>query len=316
MADIDLTLDPADDASVRSDVSTSGVKTTPLKQKRRSRKRWFLYIVSAGIGAILVLLLGAHTYFQISEWLNPSGRVYVSVDGERQYLAQPMVIVTPDAGTLDTASDIPPSDIEAPPPSPSATTDIAGNTQDTASPVPSERTMIPSAAPTATTSSAGNTATTTGNTSRSQIPLPPLKLQVPAIDVDVPVVLADNQHLPRVPLAGWFFKSAFPATAGNTVILGHVNGNAAIFARLHELQPGDEIRVLTETDTHIYIVDTTQIVDESAVEVLAPTPDSVVTLITCAGEWNPVTKSFSERLVVRGHYAAVEDVVSPPTSTP
>jgi LPXTG-site transpeptidase (sortase) family protein len=177
----------------------------------------------------------------------------------------------------------------------------------TSSPTPTESPSVTAASPpTATVNSSAGA----GQESRTPFPLPPLGLVVPAIDVDVPVVLADNQNLPRVPLAGWYFKSAFPATAGNMVLIGHVNGQAAIFERLHEVGPGDEIRVSTGSAVHIYTVDSVLVVDQHAVEVLAPTTDAVVTLITCAGEWNPVTRSFAERLVVRGRYTAVEEVSS------
>lgn len=136
------------------------------------------------------------------------------------------------------------------------------------------------------------------------VPLPPQRLVIPTIGVDVPIILADNDHLPQIKAAGWLFRSAFPATAGNTVLLGQLDGNAGVFGRLREMQPGDEIHVGTEGAVHVYVIDTAQIVDNRALEALAPTAEAVVTLITYAGNWNAATRSYDRRLVVRGHYAA------------
>ncbi|MDN5858957.1 MAG: sortase [Pseudonocardia sp.] len=79
-------------------------------------------------------------------------------------------------------------------------------------------------------------------------------LRIPAIGVDVdqlvPLAL-DAQGQPEVPpeatpeVAGWYVLGPAPGDVGAAVILGHVNANhrAGVFARLHELQPGDRIEV-------------------------------------------------------------------------
>lgn len=198
----------------------------------------------------------------------------MTIDGEQRYLEQPMAVVTPAPRAAASHDRAPDGDASRLVPSPTPT---AG----------------PAATPVAT-----------APTAPVETALPPLQLAIAAIGLDGPIVLADNEHLPRIKVAGWLFKSAFPATAGNMVLLGHLDGSAAIFERLHELQPGDEVRVSTANKVHVYVVDSTTIVAETAVELLAPTTDAVLTLVTCAGDWNPATASYSKRLVVQAHYAA------------
>lgn len=224
----------------------------PSKRRQRlSKKVWFAFGFTGLLAAVLIGFLGFNAYLQIAEWLDPSGRVYVEVDGDKHYLEQPNAFATPNAP--------------------------AGG-----------------AAPTAAEAAAA-----------PKTPLPPLYIEIPALDIGAAVVVADNRNLPPTRLAGWFFGSAFPATDGNTVIIGHVNGEGAIFSRLSELQPGDEIRIRTDGWVHTYVVSEQQVVDQNAVEVLAPTPTAALTLITCAGEWNPADENYPQRLVVRAGYAAV-----------
>src|SRR5205814_543012 len=73
--------------------------------------------------------------------------------------------------------------------------------------------------------------------------LPPERIRIPRIGVDWPVVLSDITHLPRFNGVGWLQGSAYPGTAGNLVLYGHLDGRYATFGRLHELRAGDEFSV-------------------------------------------------------------------------
>jgi LPXTG-site transpeptidase (sortase) family protein len=252
----------------------------PPRRPRRRLRQVLLALLGA-FGGLLLFVGGLHAYVLVADWLAPPGRVYVTIDGQQRYLEQPQVVVTPRPQAIASPRAASPGPPGARQPTP-----------------------LP-ARPPAPTAAQASPATASSSLA-AETPLPPLHLAIPAIAVDVPVVLADNQNLPRVKVAGWFFRSAFPATAGNLVLLGHVDGKAETFGRLAELRPGDQVRVFTADRVHVYVVDTAEVVDDQAVEVLAPTPEPVVTLITCAGDWNPTTRSYNERLVVRGHYAAVE----------
>lgn len=253
-----------------------------MRMTAPTRRRWGRRLaigLPSAIGGVVLLVVAVNGYLQLSEVRDPSGRVYFYRNGQRQYLEQPRTIVTPPPLTPRPGMTLPP-----PTPQPGI--------------LPQPEVPRPGVPEAATATAAA--------TDVDQTPLPPLQLLIPAIGVDTPVVLSDTEHIPQIPAVGWLFQSAFPATAGNMVLLGHQDGQAATFGRLHELREGDEIRVVNGAWVHIYAVDSREVVDETAVEVMGPTETSVATLITCAGEWNPATGSYSKRLVVRAHYAAVE----------
>ncbi|MGQ0481383.1 MAG: sortase domain-containing protein, partial [Pseudonocardia sp.] len=90
-------------------------------------------------------------------------------------------------------------------------------------------------------------------------PIPPLAaadpvdLRIEAINASstlVPLGLNADQTITVPPLdqplqASWYRLGPTPGAAGPAVILGHINGNGqdGIFARLHEVKPGDQVKV-------------------------------------------------------------------------
>src|SRR5205807_1068557 len=87
----------------------------------------------------------------------------------------------------------------------------------------------------------------------------------------------------------------------NAVIAGHVvtlsQGN--VFRDLYRVVPGDQVAVRVQGGaTFDYQVSRVELVAPSAVEVMAATPDPELTLITCAGAFDPRTRTFDKRLVV------------------
>ena len=56
------------------------------------------------------------------------------------------------------------------------------------------------------------------------------------------------------------------------------------------------IRASAATAIHRDIGDTTTTVDVRAVEVLAPPDEAIIRVITCAGDWDPVARSYDRRL--------------------
>ena len=118
--------------------------------------------------------------------------------------------------------------------------------------------------------------------------------------MDAPVVLADNDNLPRFKGVGWYLGTGSPGFRGNVVLFGHLNGDFETFARLDELRPGDEVIVRAMDRTYGYTVTESTIVPKDAVEVMAPTRDYRLTLITCTGTFYPATRDYSHRLVVIG----------------
>jgi len=117
----------------------------------------------------------------------------------------------------------------------------------------------------------------------------------------VPVVVADGSDLPRFKGVGWYLGTGYPGFHGNMVLFGHLNGLYETFGRLHELAPGDTILVDTVGGkAYRYRVVETKVVPQTAVDVLAPSRDEQITLLTCTGTFFPLTRDYSDRLVVVG----------------
>ena len=232
------------------------------------------------MGSVVFAFLGFNAYLQAVEWVHPSGRVYIVVDGDKVYLERPNALVTPMPAS--------PTESRATPATMTPASDQAASV--------GGLTTLPSQA-----IESGDSA---AEPVEALVPLPPVAIEIKEIDVDYPVVVASNTHLPLQPMVGWYYGSALPGTAGNSVFLGHVDGRAATFGRLHEVTVGDEITIITANAEHVYVVDWIEEVDPTDVGVIGPSDQAVVTLITCAGNWIPSERSYDKRLVVRAHYAA------------
>lgn len=76
-------------------------------------------------------------------------------------------------------------------------------------------------------------------------------------------------HLPDTPL---------PWEAGNSALAGHRD---TFFRGLRHIRTGDLVRLETPAGSFEYEVAETRVVEPDALEVLAPTPERVLTLITC-----------------------------------
>lgn len=133
-------------------------------------------------------------------------------------------------------------------------------------------------------------------------------LRIPRINVETRVVAAGvilnsegDLEWETVPfVAAHYVQTSLVGTRGNAVISGHVvtrfEGN--VFRDLYLLDVGDVIDTFTEEGRFSYTVEDLKLVPPTAVEVLGPTEEPVLTLVTCGGEFNPRTRQFSERLVV------------------
>lgn len=132
-------------------------------------------------------------------------------------------------------------------------------------------------------------------------PIPPaspeqaIRIQIPAIDVDAPIVQGDGWEQLKKGV-GQHIGSSNPGKKGNLVLSGHNDVYGEVFRHLDQLQPGDEITVFTQQRQYTYTVTGTQIVEPTQVEVMAPTKDATTTLISCY----PYLKD-TERIVVFGN---------------
>jgi sortase (surface protein transpeptidase) len=106
-------------------------------------------------------------------------------------------------------------------------------------------------------------------------------------------------------VAGWYTGSPSPGDQGSAVILGHVDSAAsgpAVFYRLRELRPGDQIQV-TRADGSVvrFAVDRTAQYPKANFptdEVYYPTLASELRLITCGGSFDNIARHYRSNIIV------------------
>ncbi len=94
-------------------------------------------------------------------------------------------------------------------------------------------------------------------------------------------------------------KDTANITQGNTVLVGHLTGlSGNVFAHLDQLQLGDEITATSRGVPYRFVVSQTFEGANTDASPIDPEDDARLTLMTCAGVWNPFTHDYSERLWV------------------
>jgi len=130
-------------------------------------------------------------------------------------------------------------------------------------------------------------------------------LSIKKLGISVPIVLnvsgADKDEYFAALQSGvaQMEGTALPGE-GNTVIFGHSSyykddpgQYKKIFSTLDQLKAGDEIKILKKDGELTYIVRENKLFDPTDVEIVGPTDDKQLTLITC---WPP--GALDQRLVV------------------
>lgn len=107
-----------------------------------------------------------------------------------------------------------------------------------------------------------------------------IRIQIPAIRVDAPVVQGDGWEQLKKGVAQTI-GTANPGENGNVVLSAHNDIFGEFFRDLDQLKPGDQVLVYSNQRSYTYIVTGTEIVEENRVDVMAPTTQPVVTLISC-----------------------------------
>lgn len=107
-----------------------------------------------------------------------------------------------------------------------------------------------------------------------------VRIQIPAIGVDAPVVQGDGWEQLKKGVAQ-HLGTPNPGQNGNLVLSAHNDVFGEIFRDLDRLKEGDQIVVFTSQRTFTYIIKGTQIIEPIRVDVIAPTREAVVTLVSC-----------------------------------
>jgi LPXTG-site transpeptidase (sortase) family protein len=143
----------------------------------------------------------------------------------------------------------------------------------------------------------------------------PVKIRIPAIGVDAPVmeVGRDADGTVQVPplaehnLTGWYRYGPSPGQRGPAVILGHVDSTAGIsvFYRLRNMHAGDTVYVtLADGKVAAFAVDGLQKVAKDAfptASVYGKAGYPSLRLITCGGPFDQATGHYVDNIIVYAH---------------
>ena len=135
------------------------------------------------------------------------------------------------------------------------------------------------------------------------------RVEIPRLDisamvregVDAATLSRAVGHVPSTPL---------PGAAGNVAIAAHRD---TYFRNVRNIRNGDRIRMVTPKGTYEYIVDSLKIVEPTEVNVLDPTPEPAITLVTCY-PFNYIG-SAPKRFIVRARQVTTEARLSNPNAT-
>ncbi len=122
--------------------------------------------------------------------------------------------------------------------------------------------------------------------SYGEIPIPTqgpqhaIRLQIPKINQDVPVVEGDGWEQLKKGV-GHHINSANPGESGNVVLSAHNDIHGEIFRNLDQLEVGDLVILFSERQSYTYVVEDVLIVEPTQVEFLESTSESKATLISC-----------------------------------
>jgi sortase (surface protein transpeptidase) len=148
---------------------------------------------------------------------------------------------------------------------------------------------------------------------------PPVRLVVPAIGVATRLVRLglNRDRTMEVPgdfqAAGWFTGGPQPGQLGPAVIAGHVDSRTgpAVFYRLRELRPGDQVRVELADGTALrFVVERARSYPKAGFPtgaVFGPVPSAALRLVTCTGDFDRARGSYRDNLVVFATLAASAD---------
>jgi sortase (surface protein transpeptidase) len=142
----------------------------------------------------------------------------------------------------------------------------------------------------------------------------PVRVEIPRIGVSSGLVKlgkkadgtvnVDPEALPWA-IAGWYTGSPRPGDPGSAVIMGHVDSKAtgpAVFYRLRELRPGDQIQVARADGSVVrFGVQRTAQYPKANFptdEVYYPTLQSQLVLITCGGSFDTTIGHYRSNFIV------------------
>lgn len=149
----------------------------------------------------------------------------------------------------------------------------------------------------------------------------PMTIRIPVIAASAPVdpLGLNRDGTLQVPTdfsrAGYYTGRPPPGAIGPAIIVAHVDSKSgpAVFARLRELKPGDEVTVTrADRSAVIFVVERVESHRKNAFPTKAvydPTPGSTLRLITCGGSFDRKTGHYRDNVIAFAHY---KTLTSPP----
>jgi sortase A len=122
------------------------------------------------------------------------------------------------------------------------------------------------------------------------------RIDIPRLDLSV-IVFEGTSDDTLARGVGHLHGTAAPGHIGNLVLAAHRD---TYFRALRDIRQGDQISVKAPDGDYQYSVDSTAIVQPTQTEVIRPTDDATLTLITCY-PFNYIGAA-PERFIVRAHF--------------
>jgi sortase (surface protein transpeptidase) len=137
----------------------------------------------------------------------------------------------------------------------------------------------------------------------------PTELVIPRIAVDAKIEargLDSNRNLDTphdFHDVAWYKLGPAPGRPGNALLNGHVDwwSGSAVFTRLSQLRPDDEVIVVREDGSRVVFKVTGSTIVAAGARIpslFAPSEFSTITLITCSGVWDRARATDTQRLLV------------------
>jgi hypothetical protein len=152
--------------------------------------------------------------------------------------------------------------------------------------------------------------TTVPRARRGHRPARPVRIEIPAIGVDAPIIPLglNRDRTLEVPHdfgdAGWWSGGARPGEAGPAIVAGHVDSytGPAVFFRIRELRRGDAIVIVRRDGSRArFAVLGTEEYPKThfpTARVYGPTDGPTLRLITCSGTFDRASGHYLDNAVV------------------
>jgi hypothetical protein len=140
-------------------------------------------------------------------------------------------------------------------------------------------------------------------------PASPATISIPSIGVKATIVEVGLQadgamQVPDPDQVGWYKLGPRPGAPGPAVLIGHLNSRTgpAVFYRLRQLRPGDEILVGQRSGTSSrFVVGRLEQLPKTALptkRIWTTTSRPLLRLVSCGGPFNHATGHYRDNIIV------------------